>query len=136
MKLPWDDSCGAKGAEKNLSITIHVLKTTKTHLYLSACVPGAFLAAGMATFEVTSDGKLSCSLVHVEPNYRRQGIATELYDFAEGHFAKQITPSLQLTPDSIAFLTARGLTIPATAEVKSYDEWFDVTDSESYESDT
>ena len=109
-------------------ISVRVIKQTASGLSLNASITGAGIAAGMASFALGADGRLICELMHVEPLYRRKGLATAMHHVAESHFGKTVLASLQLTEDSVAFYRARGVSIPANAEVKSYDAWFGYDD--------
>ena len=57
--------------------------------------------------EFSIEGKnLQADQVVVNPEFRRQGIATMMYDYAES-LGNTIVPSMLLSPDSEAFWNAR-----------------------------
>lgn len=107
-------------------IEVHVLNATPTTLSVNASVRGAFLSGGIANFSLNGQGDLVCELIQVDEPCRRRGMASAMFDFAQAHFNRAMVASRELTDDSVAFLTARGIAIPADAVIKTYDEWFDM----------
>lgn len=45
--------------------------------------------------------------LEVAPEYRRRGIATRMYDYAEGVLGRKLTPEFQQTEDGIEFWKSR-----------------------------
>ena len=60
---------------------------------------------GYAIFSITGKN-LTADKVFVDPKFRRQGIASMLYDCAE-KLGNTVVPSEMLSPDSEAFWTSR-----------------------------
>ena len=111
--------------EATLEVTIRVLNATDTRLALSASIPGKFLCAGMALFSIDSEGTPVCDLVHVDEKCRLRGIASAMFDYAERCCERSAVAGEQLTEAAADFYRARGMSIPAHAQVKTFHEWFD-----------
>lgn len=112
-------------AIQKAAVKIRVLTERTGKLSLGATIPDKFLCAGMAVFLIEADGSLVCDLLHVDKDCRRQGIASAMFDYAENHFQLSVVSGLKLTPDSVDFYNARGIAVPANAEIKSFHDWFD-----------
>jgi GNAT superfamily N-acetyltransferase len=73
---------------------------------------------GRLTFDVGSNHVRG---VEVDADYRRQGIATALYDYVENELGYHITPSKYLEPDGQKFWAARRLRESALSAVSQED---------------
>ncbi|MBK3778320.1 hypothetical protein GAY31_30115 [Azospirillum brasilense] len=70
----------------------------------------------IANFRLGERGPFA-TIIEVENGYRRQGIATEIYDRAKQYFGRDIVISTELTEDSVHFWRSRGVQIPDGATV-------------------
>jgi GNAT superfamily N-acetyltransferase len=48
------------------------------------------------------NGKPYCFSVKVDPNFRRKGVATQMYLYAEKHYGEKLVPSVNQSEDSKA----------------------------------
>ena len=106
-------------------LNIRVLHATDSRLSLSASIPGESLCAGMALFSIDADGTPVCDLVHVDEKCRLRGVASALFDYAEQCCQRSAVSGMQLTQAAVDFYKARGMSIPAHAQIKTFHEWFD-----------
>ena len=64
---------------------------------------------------LVADSKLYAYVIHVSKEYRRQGVATALYSYAENHFGLKISPyefcnpDAETSDDAIEFWRKRGI---------------------------
>jgi hypothetical protein len=92
-----------EGSPENNDVKLSHTQSTPDTLYIHASIEGS--DAGGASFK-RKDGVWTGDMVYVQPYCRRQGVATKMYDYAEGLVGK-IIPSNNLKPKGKKFWANR-----------------------------